>query len=240
MAKKKVYAVRVGQNPSIYNTWAEAETQVKGYPGAQFKSFNTMAEAEDYTALGASSKPAPNEKMEAYKKASEEAELEALELSKEAGTIVLHTDGSRKKVPDTETIVFGYSCIYLENEIVTHKLGGASDNKAYAVYENVAGELMAVVEGLKWIQANRPDIKKVVLFYDYQGIGYWADGSWRAKNIMTRRYVEFMNNFRRDTGLEIVFNHVKGHTGNRFNEMADIVAGEAIDTFVASLTNQIA
>lgn len=240
MAKKKVYAVRVGQNPGIYHTWAEAESQVKGFQGAQFKSFPTMKEAEDYMALDVLAKPAPNEKKEAYKKASEEAELEAIELSKEVGTLVLHTDGSRKKVPDTEDIVFGYSCIYLDNEVVVHKLGGASDNKAYAVYENVAGELMAVVEGLKWLQANRPDIKKVVLFYDYQGIGYWADGSWKAKNIMTQRYVAFINKFRIDTGLEIVFKHVKGHTGNQFNEMADEVAGEAIDSFIATLTNQIA
>lgn len=240
MAKKKVYAVRVGKEPGIYHTWAEAEAQVKGFQGAKFQGFPSLKEAEDYMALEELPKPAPNEKKEAYKKASDEAELEALELSKEAGTLVIYTDGSRKKVPETEDVVFGYSCIYLDNETVIHKLGGANDNKAFAVYENVAGELMAVVEGLKWIQGNRPDVKKVVLFYDYQGIGFWAEGSWKAKNIMTQRYVAFMKAFREETGLELVFKHVKGHMGNRFNEMADKVAGEAIDAFLAKLTKQIA
>lgn len=240
MAKKKVYAVRVGIKPGIYHTWAETEAQVKGFQGAKFQGFPSMKEAEDYLKLEDLPTPAPNEKKEAYKKASDEAELEAVQLSKEVGTIVLHTDGSRKKVPDTEDIVFGYSCIYLDNEVVIHKLGGASDNKAYAVYENVAGELMAVVEGLKWVQVNRPDIKKVVVFYDYQGVGFWAEGSWKAKNVMTQRYVAFMKAFREETGLELVFKHVKGHMGNRFNEMADEVAGEAIDAFLAKLTQQIA
>lgn len=240
MAKKKVYAVRAGITPGIYHTWAEAEAQVKGFQGAKFQGFSTMKEAEDYMKLEELPKPAPNEKKEAYKKASDEAELEALELSKEEGTLVVYTDGSRKKIPETEDIVFGYSCIYLDKEVVIHKLGGASDNKAYAVYENVTGELMAVVEGLKWIQGNRPDVKKVVLFYDYQGIGYWAEGSWKAKNIMTQRYVAFMKTFREETGLELVFKHVKGHMGNRFNKMADEVAGEAIDAFIAKLTQKIA
>jgi len=46
MAAKKYYVVWVGQQPGIYTTWAEAERQVKGFPGAKFKSFPSQAEAE--------------------------------------------------------------------------------------------------------------------------------------------------------------------------------------------------
>ena len=46
----KVYAVRVGKTPGIYYTWAECEAQVKGYPGAAYKSFSNEAEAKDWLA----------------------------------------------------------------------------------------------------------------------------------------------------------------------------------------------
>ena len=244
MAKKKVYAVRVGKEPGIYNTWAEAEAQVKGFQGAQFKSFSVVADAEAFmkesTTEPAKTDEAKAAKKEAYQKASDEAEIDAVELSKEAGTLVLYTDGSRKKKPDTEEIVFGYGTVILDAGDVLHRFGGASDHPTFAVYENVAGETMAVVEGLKWVRQNRPDIKKLVLFYDYQGVGQWAQGSWKAKNIMSQRYVAFMQSFRVETGIELVFNHVKGHMGNRFNEMADEEAGQAIDEFIAKLTLQLA
>ena len=45
---KKYYAVRVGHNPGIYVTWSDCEVQVKGFPGAQYKSFLTEAEAKAY------------------------------------------------------------------------------------------------------------------------------------------------------------------------------------------------
>ena len=45
---KKYYAVRVGLTPGIYLTWPDCERQVKGYPGAQYKSFPTEAEARQF------------------------------------------------------------------------------------------------------------------------------------------------------------------------------------------------
>ena len=44
----KFYAVRVGKEPGIYYTWRECLDQVRGFPKAAFKSFTTMAEAQDF------------------------------------------------------------------------------------------------------------------------------------------------------------------------------------------------
>ena len=44
--KSKFYVVWVGLSPGIYRTWDECLQQVKGYPGARYKSFPTLAEAE--------------------------------------------------------------------------------------------------------------------------------------------------------------------------------------------------
>jgi len=45
LAKKKLYAVRNGYQPGLYENWVECEAQVKGFPGAEFKGFKTREEA---------------------------------------------------------------------------------------------------------------------------------------------------------------------------------------------------
>lgn len=47
MAKKqKYYVVWKGVNPGVYDSWTDCQLQIKGYEGAQFKSFETREEAE--------------------------------------------------------------------------------------------------------------------------------------------------------------------------------------------------
>lgn len=47
MAKKKqkYYVVWEGNNPGIYESWTECQLQIKGYPNARFKAFNSKEEA---------------------------------------------------------------------------------------------------------------------------------------------------------------------------------------------------
>ena len=47
MAKNKYYVVWKGVNPGIYDSWTDCQLQIKGYEGAQFKSFATREEAEE-------------------------------------------------------------------------------------------------------------------------------------------------------------------------------------------------
>lgn len=49
---RKYYTVWHGRAPGVYATWAEAETQVKGFPAARFHSFPTRLEAERALAMG--------------------------------------------------------------------------------------------------------------------------------------------------------------------------------------------
>lgn len=44
----KYYAVRSGRNIGVYTSWSDCESQVKGYRGNQYKSFNSQAEALAY------------------------------------------------------------------------------------------------------------------------------------------------------------------------------------------------
>lgn len=44
----KYYAVRKGQHPGIYTSWPEAQKEVSGFSGAEFKGFNIEAEAREF------------------------------------------------------------------------------------------------------------------------------------------------------------------------------------------------
>ena len=46
MSKNKFYVVWKGRKPGIYTSWTEAEKQVKGSVGAQYKAFGSRQEAE--------------------------------------------------------------------------------------------------------------------------------------------------------------------------------------------------
>ncbi len=50
--KQKFYVVWEGLDTGIYKTWDECLAKVKGYPNAKYKSFDTLAEAEDAFAQG--------------------------------------------------------------------------------------------------------------------------------------------------------------------------------------------
>lgn len=44
--KPKYYVVWVGKVPGVYNSWAEAQAQIAGFPAAKYKSFKSKSEAE--------------------------------------------------------------------------------------------------------------------------------------------------------------------------------------------------
>ena len=49
--RDKKIAVRKGRQPGIYYSWPEAEKQVNGFPGAEYKSFSRESDALNYLKL---------------------------------------------------------------------------------------------------------------------------------------------------------------------------------------------
>eukprot|EP00977_Amphora_coffeiformis_P015333 scaffold4510_cov183-Amphora_coffeaeformis.AAC.18 len=60
-SKTKFYAVGVGRETGIFETWGECQKQTTRYPGAKFKSFPTRDEAEAFVRRFESSTAKPNE-----------------------------------------------------------------------------------------------------------------------------------------------------------------------------------
>ncbi len=48
---KKYYAVKVGFVPGIYENWEQCKNVVTGYPGADYKGFSTIEDAQEYLGL---------------------------------------------------------------------------------------------------------------------------------------------------------------------------------------------
>eukprot|EP00835_Amoeboradix_gromovi_P003394 NODE_222_length_13951_cov_0.396982.p7 type:complete len:275 gc:universal NODE_222_length_13951_cov_0.396982:7458-8282(+) len=49
--KKKYYAVRIGREPGVYESWEDCKKQTTGYPCAQYKSFENLEEAQKYAII---------------------------------------------------------------------------------------------------------------------------------------------------------------------------------------------
>ena len=63
--KRKFYAVKEGRETGIFDTWDECRKSVEGFPGAQYKSFAAVEDAESYLGIAAA-EPGGDGKADAY------------------------------------------------------------------------------------------------------------------------------------------------------------------------------
>ncbi|MCI8515001.1 MAG: AAA family ATPase [Lachnospiraceae bacterium] len=82
--KKKIYAVRKGRAPGIYDVWAETERQVKGFRGAEYRSFTYMTEKEAEDETVEMSFSHARKRAEEYLKGILKEEKQVKELPEEA------------------------------------------------------------------------------------------------------------------------------------------------------------
>ncbi|MDR1784789.1 MAG: reverse transcriptase-like protein [Endomicrobium sp.] len=114
--------------------------------------------------------------------------------------------------------VTGYGVIiYLGNEIKA-EISGTIPNTQFRQF---GGELKSVIEAIKWCQNN--SVKRVRINYDYQGIERFVSGKWKAKNALSKEYVNFILKAK----IEVEWRHIKSHTGNPKNNRADYLAQKA-------------
>ena len=52
MSRNKYYAVTKGREQGVFDNWDKCNRKVKGYKGAVFKGFQTLANAVDYLEAG--------------------------------------------------------------------------------------------------------------------------------------------------------------------------------------------
>ena len=117
----KFYAVRVGRKTGIFDSWTFVEKQVKGYPGAQFKSFTSKEEAENYLSPK-STKINSNNDWQAY------------------------VDGSFNKIKQQ----YGSGIVILNKGKVEDEISISGDNLDFLESYQIAGEIEGALCAMRW------------------------------------------------------------------------------------------
>lgn len=198
--EKKVYAVRRGRKTGIFFSWDECRASVLGFSGADFKGFKTAEEALAYLD-GANANAGAGHNPAAD------------------GAAVAYVDGSY----NAETGFFAYGAIILENGKET-RLSGKSDDKELAQMRNVAGEIFASAAAMKYAKEN--GLKAITIYHDYEGIAKWCTGEWKTSKKGTAAYRAYYDGIKND--VDIKFVKVKGHSGDKYNDLADSLAKSEI------------
>ena len=201
---KKYYAVRVGKTPGIYMTWDDCKIQVEGYPGAVYKGFASIEEADAFINMDAS--------------VSVSGETKAYtDIPKEI--LIAYVDGSFSE----EVNEYGYGAVIFYNGEEIHLSGKGSEEYMISM-RNVAGEITAARKVMEYALDN--NCNQITIYHDYEGIAKWCLGLWKTNKQGTIEYKEYFDSIKNLIKIEFV--KVKGHSGDRYNDLADKLAKEAI------------
>jgi ribonuclease HI len=213
----KYYAVQKGRETGIFTTWSECKHNVHGFSGAVFKSFESLEEAEAFLNM-----PDVGKRKPVHKHTGDKTVFSVPASSNNdpiaAGEPYAFTDGSFNAM----TGVYGCGGFLIENGN-THVLMANGNDKELSSVWNIAGEILGAETALKTAQTLH--LKKITLFYDYMGIEQWGNRSWKnnKKAAYVDEYMDIVQKLR-ESGMEIVFHKVKGHSGVAGNEAADAIA----------------
>lgn len=211
MAKKNWYVVKKGKTPGIYSTWEECREQVIGFPGALYKGFVTKEEAELYA----------GSIWEGVLESKKKEEKRFLErgMMPENDEAVAYVDGSY----NGET--GDYSCgvvFFFKGEEKQFARKGTDDK--LAEMRNVAGEIMGAEMAMR--EAVKLGVSRLTIVHDYQGVSSWCTGEWKTNKEGTKAYKAYFDSLQ--GVLDIHFEKVKGHSGDKYNELADSLAKSVI------------
>ena len=217
---KKYYAVKNGRVPGIYNTWEECQKQVNGYSKPVFKGFSSLSDAraflgEDTVCISVCTENADCKYT--YDENAESDETDIIETDKTHA--VAYVDGSY----DVKTASYSYGMVIFHDG-QRLKFSKKYENDKYAEMRNVAGEIKGAEAAMQYCMDN--DIRHLTIYYDYAGIEKWCTGVWQTTKEGTAAYAEFYKDASKT--VDVKFVKVKGHSGDKYNDMADELAKGAL------------
>lgn len=166
LAGNKFYAVRIGRNIGVYNTWEECKREVVNYKNAVYKSFSNYHDAELFV-LG--------------KSPGDEKNL--------SDRVVAYVDGSYNV--STGEYSCGVVAFYNGEKVLFSK---KFNDRELARMRNVAGEIEGACAIMNYCIKNK--IPALDIHYDYIGVENWALGTWKANKVGTIRYKKFYDSIK--------------------------------------------
>ncbi|WGS64656.1 ribonuclease H1 domain-containing protein [Marinitoga aeolica] len=201
MSKKKYYAVKKGRKTGIYENWEDANKQVNGFRGAEYKSFSSLEDAKEYMGL-------------------ENKKIKSTNFNNNQNKVIAYVDGSYN---DKEKI-YG-SGVYIIHNGVEKEFYKYGKDANFINTRNVVGEIIATLLALEY--AKNKNAIEIDIHYDYDGIKKWAVEEWKTKSDIAKIYKMKLEEYKKY--LSINFYKVKSHTNNPGNTKADELAKKAID-----------
>lgn len=152
--------------------------------------------------------------------------------------IIAYTDGSYKEFPDIGPLYSGAAVVIADDPENPQVCTTVGNDARYLPLHNIAGEIAAVMLAcehcLNTLHVTQQDT--LIIAHDYVGIANWCmkagePGYWRATKPLTQFYRDYMNQ-KVKTRCRVVFQHVKGHSTSRGNELADKYAKSAMEEYI--------
>ena len=143
-----------------------------------------------------------------------------MDMSFSDANVTAYVDGS---YVSAKADSYAYGVVFLDQEGIKTASGSRQD-PALAAMHNVAGEIHAAAYAMQY--AAEQGYKKLYIYHDYEGIAKWCRGDWKTNKDSTKAYKEFYDGLK--DRLEIHFVKVTGHSGVKYNEMADQLAKKAL------------
>ncbi|MGN0423915.1 MAG: viroplasmin family protein [Acetatifactor sp.] len=215
MAAKKYYAVKKGKITGIFDNWDSCRESVDGFPGAEYKGFSTLEEAEAY--LGTLDDTGSNAPVKTGVEihASEQKE-KVYFLPSDTDELVAYVDGSY----EDSIKRYAFGCVFLVPDGRIFLQYGSGNNEQSLQHRNVTGEMLGAMYAVR--TAILGGYRRIQICYDYEGIEKWVTGVWRAKQELTAKYAESMRKW--GQSIQIRFTKVPAHSNVTYNELADQTA----------------
>jgi ribonuclease HI len=115
-----------------------------------------------------------------------------------------------------------YGAIVRKDGKVIKEISGLVNTDKIKSSRQITGEIKAVIEAVKYCNAS--GIDEIRLYYDYNGLKFWALGQWKANIISTKYYRDFMSK----QSIKIEWVKISSHTGVYWNEQVDKLAKSVI------------
>lgn len=226
MAKAgKVYVVTEPERiRGVYDTWAACAAAVKGVSGARYQAVTGRAQAEAM--------------LRGEGTALERGLYAFVDGNHHGGVgVVLVEQPAKGEPPAAEAIVAEAIGTTVREVFSGAGVPSLATPRAIAAalgrLRNVLAELAALHLALRRV----PEGAAVTIVHDYEGVGAWLEGRWRAKDPLVAEIVVACRALIARRRLAVTFRRQRGHAASwagrddfaHFNARADALATEATE-----------
>jgi len=156
---------------------------------------------------------------------------EVLRLSETPKCLKIYTDGSHIKNKTNGYIGYGAYCLFNGTEYHLSKTITPELLIRYGIttteISNPTAEFLAFSEVLT--KFANTGFHTFCFYIDYIGVNKWLSGEWKAKKPYILKIRNYCLNLMNKYNMSVSINHVKAHSGDKGNEIADYLAKQRTD-----------